>query len=247
MKIIISPAKKMQVDTDSFLAETVPDYLSATQQILARMRQLTFEELHTLWHCSEKLAQTNYDQLQHLDLNAAATPAIIAFTGIQYQYMAPDLFTVNALDYVKQNLRILSGFYGILRPFDGIVPYRLEMQAALTVGTAQNLYQFWGTKLATTLQTNREPIINLASQEYAKTIRPYLPATQPFIDIVFGQLVAGKVKTKATLAKMARGEMVRYLAENNVQTLTGVQQFDHLNYQFQPQLSTSTKLVFLQK
>lgn len=247
MKIIISPAKKMIVDTDSFLAETTPIYLTEANQLLTQLRQLTLAELKELWHCSDKLAATNYQRVQKMNLTTDLTPAIIAFTGLQYQYMAPDLFTTAALEYVKSNLRILSGFYGSLRPFDGITAYRLEMQAPLQLGQTTNLYQFWGNKIYTALAINNEPVINLASNEYAKTIRPYLQPNEVFIDIIFGQLIEGQVKTKATLAKMARGEMVRYLAENNVQTLAELKQFNHLNYQFQAQLSTSTKLVFIKK
>ncbi|WP_172188018.1 peroxide stress protein YaaA [Lentilactobacillus kribbianus] len=247
MKIIIAPAKKMIVDTDNFVAETTPLYLSEASQLLARLRQLTFTELKALWHCSDQLATANYQRLLKMNLTTDLTPAIMAFTGLQYQYMAPDLFTTAALEYVKSNLRILSGFYGSLRPFDGITAYRLEMQAPLQLGQTTNLYQFWGNKIYTALAINNEPVIDLASNEYAKTIRPYLQPNEVFIDIIFGQLIEGKVKTKATLAKMARGEMVRYLAENNVQTLTELKQFDHLNYQFQAPLSTPTKLVFIQK
>ncbi|PWG00433.1 peroxide stress protein YaaA [Levilactobacillus bambusae] len=245
MKIIIAPAKKMQVDGDSFAPESTPAYLAETNQLLAAMHQLNYAELKTLWHCSDKLAQTNYQSLQQLDLEQGITPALMAFVGIQYQYMAPDLFTTPALDYVKTNLRILSGFYGILRPFDGIVPYRLEMQAPLQVNQHRNLYDFWSDKLYAALATPGEPIINLASQEYAKAIRRYLTPTDHFVDVIFGHLVDGKVKTRATLAKMARGEMVRFMAENNVQTLAELTQFNHLDYHYDAQRSTDHQLVFL--
>ncbi|MCG0631200.1 hypothetical protein IMAU80125_02608 [Lactiplantibacillus plantarum] len=127
MKIIIAPAKKMIIDQDAFPALTEPIYLDQTQQLLAQLQHLTYPEAKTLWHCSDKLAQPNYDWLQKIDLTRNLTPAILSYSGIQYRYMAPDVFTQPALDYIQTNLRILSGFYGILRPFDGIVPYRLEM------------------------------------------------------------------------------------------------------------------------
>ncbi|MFC6169496.1 peroxide stress protein YaaA [Loigolactobacillus jiayinensis] len=245
MKIIIAPAKKMKIDTDSFAIAALPQYLAATQQILASMRQRSFAELQTLWQCNDKLAHSNYDWLQQLDLQQQLTPALIAFSGIQYQYMAPDVFSAPALAYVQANLRILSGFYGILRPFDGVVPYRLEMQARLTVGQSVNLYDFWGAKPYQALQTQPEPIVNLASQEYAKIIRRYLQPNTEMVDIIFGHWIDGKIKTRATLAKMARGEMVRFMAENKVQQLTELHEFTHLSYHYMPDLSTPTKLVFL--
>jgi len=245
MKIIIAPAKKMVIDTDTFAPDSVPQYLTATQQILDQLRQLTYPQAKALWHCSDKLAQPNYDWLQQLDLTRQLTPALLAFSGIQYQYMAPDLFTAPALDYVRNNLRILSGFYGILRPFDGIVPYRLEMQSKLAVAETTNLYAFWGDRLYHALTPTPEPIINLASQEYAKTITPYLAPQQPMVTVTFGSLVAGQLKTKATLAKMARGAMVRYLAEHQVTTVDAVTQFDHPNWTYSAERSTATNIVFI--
>ncbi|MFD0898105.1 peroxide stress protein YaaA [Loigolactobacillus binensis] len=245
MKIIIAPAKKMRLDTDSFAIAALPQYLAETQQILTTMRQLSYAQLRSLWACNEKLAKANYRSLQQINLKERLTPALLAFSGIQYQYMAPDVFTAPALAYVQANLRILSGFYGILRPFDGVVPYRLEMQARLKVGQSPNLYDFWGVKPYQALQTNTEPIINLASQEYAKIIQRHLQPDTPLIDIVFGHWIDGKIKTRATLAKMARGEMVRFMAENNIQRLAELRQFNRLNYQFMPELATKTKLVFI--
>jgi cytoplasmic iron level regulating protein YaaA (DUF328/UPF0246 family) len=245
MKIIIAPAKKMLVDPDSLAYQTLPQYLAQTTQLLTRLRQLSYPAAKVLWHCSDKLAQPNYAWLQKLDLNHQLTPAILSYSGIQYQYMAPDIFTEPALAYIQANLRILSGFYGILRPFDGIVPYRLEMQAKLTVNGAPNLYAFWGDLLYQALAGPTEPILNLASQEYAKTITPYLQPQQPFVTVIFGSLINGQLKTKATLAKMARGAMVRYLAENQITELDGVSAFDHPDYRFDATRSTADQLVFI--
>lgn len=245
MKIIIAPAKKMVVDTDTFAIDALPQYLDQTRTILTELRKLDYPAAKKLWHCSDKIARPNFDWLQKLDLTQQLTPALLAFSGIQYQYMAPDLFTASALDYVRANLRILSGFYGILRPFDGIVPYRLEMQAKLTVADSPNLYQFWGDRLYQALTPTPEPIINLASQEYAKTIAPYLQPDQPLITVTFGSLVDGQLKTKATLAKMARGAMVRFLAEKQATTPAVVKDFDHPDWAFAPDRSTATDYVFI--
>lgn len=127
MRIIISPAKKMNVDVDSFGCKGLPQLLPKTEQLLARLRSMSLEELKALWKCNDQIAELNYERLQTMDLRRWLTPAVIAYEGIQYQYMAPGVFTYDELDYIQENLRILSGFYGILRPFDGVTPYRLEM------------------------------------------------------------------------------------------------------------------------
>lgn len=245
MKIIIAPAKKMIVDNDTFAYEELPQYLDQTKQILQTMQQLSYEQAKKMWNCSDKLAEQNYDWLQKIDLTKHLTPALPAFSGIQYQYMAPDLFTEPALDYVRQNLRILSGFYGILRPFDGVVPYRLEMQSKLQVATYNTLYDFWNSKIYDALTDGTEPIVNLSSQEYANAIKPYLKPNQKLITIVFGSLVDNKLKTKATLAKMARGEMVRFMAENNIADISKIKKFNHPDWKFSPEFSVDDRLVFV--
>lgn len=245
MKIIIAPAKKMVVDTDTFNYEDLPQYLEKTAMILAEMKKLTYIEAKKLWQCSDKLAKENYEWLQELDINKHLTPALIAFSGIQYQYMAPDLFTESALDYVKDNLRILSGFYGILRPFDGVVPYRLEMQSRIKVAGAKNLYSFWGEQIYQALSNNEEPIVNLASKEYSKAITPFLSPNQKFVTIVFGSIVNGKLKTKATLAKMARGEMVRFMAENKIEHVDEIRNFSDPDWKYSSDYSNENEIVFI--
>ncbi|MFC6322639.1 peroxide stress protein YaaA [Companilactobacillus baiquanensis] len=243
MKIIISPAKKMVVDTDSFDYEQLPQYLDKSKLILKEMRKLTYKEAKKLWRCSDKLAEANFQWLQELEISNHLTPALLAFSGIQYQYMAPDLFTEPALAYVKNNLRILSGFYGILRPFDGVVPYRLEMQSNLKV-SGSNLYDFWNSQIYQALG-GMEDIVNLASKEYAKTIIPFLAPDQKFVTIVFGSIVDGKLKTKAALAKMARGEMVRFMAENQITKIEDIKYFSHPDWEYSPERSTKEQIVFV--
>lgn len=245
MKIIIAPARTMRVDTDSLSYRDLPQFLPQTRQILTWMRSLTYDQLHRLWwNCSSKLAQLNYRRVREMDLTRQLTPAILAFSGLQYQYMAPDVFTDQGLAYVEANLRILSGFYGLLRPFDGIVPYRLGMGDRAQVAGSRNLYDFWGSRLADELYRNDQLVLNLASKEYERAVTPYLTGDRRLVTCVFGELVDGRVKQKATLAKMARGEMVRYLAENNIQDLAGVKAFAVANYRYQPEYSTVDCLAF---
>lgn len=245
MKIIVAPARTMRVDTDSLPCQGLPQFLPQTREILAWMRSLTYDQLHCLWwNCSTRLAQLNYRRVIEMDLTRQLTPAILAFSGLQYQYMAPDVFTDRGLVYVEDNLRILSGFYGLLRPFDGIVPYRLGMGDRARVAGSKNLYDFWGSRLADELYRDDQLVLNLASKEYERAVTPYLTDQRRLVTCVFGEVVDGRVKQKATLAKMARGEMVRYLAENDIHDLARVKAFGVANYHFRSAYSTAERLVF---
>ena len=131
MRIIISPAKKMNVDTDSLPCRGLPRFLDRAEILLERLRELDYEELKALWKCNDKLARLNADRVADMDLYRQLTPALLSYEGIQYRYMAPGVLSDTELDYLQEHLRILSGFYGVLRPFDGVTPYWLEMQAKL--------------------------------------------------------------------------------------------------------------------
>ena len=129
MRIIISPAKQMRVDTDSFVCTELPVFTDRAEVLKDWIRSLSYEEQKTLWACNDKIARQNAERFAHMDLTKNLTPALLAYDGIQYTYMAPAVFEDGQFDYVQEHLRILSGFYGVVKPLDGAVPYRLEMQA----------------------------------------------------------------------------------------------------------------------
>ncbi len=131
MRIIIAPAKKMTVDTDSFAVEGLPQFLPQAERLKAVLQGMSPKELQALWKCGDAIAKLNAERLERMDLRRNLTPAILSYEGIQYRYMAPGVMESAHLDYLRERLRILSGFYGLLRPFDGVTPYRLEMQARL--------------------------------------------------------------------------------------------------------------------
>ena len=248
MKIIISPAKKMNVDTDTFAPMGLPVFLSRTKELMDYMKGLSYEEAKKLWSCNDKIAAQNFERYAHMDLERGLTPAILSYEGIQYQYMSPMVFSETALDYVQKNLRILSGFYGIVKPFDGVTPYRLEMQAKASIGGCKNLYEYWGDSLYQELTSDGDHIIlNLASKEYSKCIERYLGKKDLYVTCIFGEKIDGKVAQKGTLAKMARGEMVRFLAENGIDSLEGVKKFHGLEYEFSEELSGEKEYIFIKK
>lgn len=247
MRIIISPAKKMRVDADSFAPDGLPTFLPETGRLLAALKAMDGLQLQKLWKCNDSIAALNLERLAHMDLEKNLTPALLSYEGIQYQYMAPGVFEREQLDYVKEHLRILSGFYGLLRPFDGVTPYRLEMAAPLSVDGHKDLYAFWGDKLAATLAAETDLVVNLASKEYSKAVSPHLPPAVSFLTCTFGEEKDGKVVEKGTMCKMARGEMVRWMAEHNVQQAAELRDFDRLGYTFSPAHSDHQHYVFLKE
>jgi len=247
MRIIIAPAKKMVVDTDSFAVDSLPQFLEQTELLKAILQTMSPKELQTLWKCNDAIAKLNVERLEHMDLRRDLTPAIIAYEGIQYRYMAPGVMEASHLDYLREHLRILSGFYGLLRPFDGVTPYRLEMQARLAVDGCRNLYQFWCDRLARQLAAETDFVLNLASKEYSRAVEPHLPNNIRFVTCTFGEWKDSKVIEKGTQCKMARGQIVRWLAENDITNQSGLQGFDQLGYRFHEELSTENHFVFLKE
>ena len=247
MRIIISPAKKMNVDTDSFLCSGLPMFIERTRTLKAVLCSMSREELKKLWRCSDRIADTNIVRLGTMDLDKSLTPALFSYEGIQYQYMAPGVFTDTELDYIKKRLIILSGFYRMLRPFDGVVPYRLEMQAKMSGEGFKSLYEFWKGDIAGQIFSETDIVVNLASKEYSRVVSDYVPDGAMFINCVFGELIDGRIIEKGTLCKMARGEMVRFMAENKIENARELAGFDRLKYAFSPEYSDERNYVFIKQ
>lgn len=180
-----------------------------------------------------------------MDLVTKLTPAILSYQGMQYQYMAPEVLEKDQLEYIQEHLFILSGFYGILKPFDGVTAYRLEMQSKVRLSDKKDLYDFWGSLLYDKISKETDLILNLASKEYSKCIERYLSNDVKLVTCVFGERKGDKVIEKGTYAKMARGEMVRYMAEHKITTIADVIKFNRLDFSYDENLSTETKLVFV--
>ena len=245
MKIVVSPAKTMIENTDCYIGSSIPTYIDKSKILLEEIRQRSYEELKEIWKCNEKIAKENFDRFKDMNLQGSLTPAIFSYQGIQYQYMAVNVMETSAIEYIKENLYILSGFFGILRAFDGISPYRLEMQAKMEIGEHKSLYEFWGDKIYKKIFETGEVVINLASKEYSKTVEKYLSKDDKFITCIFAERRNGKTVQKATLAKMARGEMVNYIAGKDIQNEEDIKKFDRLGFAFDSELSDANKYVFI--
>ena len=248
MRIIISPAKKMQEDRENTLPLSQPAFLREARQVKDYLQALTLEQQTRLWGCNDEIAQLNHERLLAMDRETFRSPALLAYQGIQYQYMAPVVFADEELAYISRHLRILSGFYGLLRPLDGVVPYRLEMQAKAQVAGTKNLYAFWGDKLYKALLDESRIVVNLASKEYSKAITPHLTPQDQLITCTFGELAGEKIVQKGVYVKIARGEMVRYLVQAGSDDPEVLQQFHGSGgYQYDAARSTPEEWVFLKK
>lgn len=245
MRIIISPAKKMRVQDDILEDISIPVFIDEADRIRDKLKSLSQPGLKLLYGANDKITEENYRRLQTMDLRQGLTPAVLAYVGIQYQYMAPDVFEMGQWQYIKDHLYILSGFYGILGACDGVVPYRLEMQAKLSMDGCRDLYGFWGDRLYEELYREAGGVVvNLASKEYSKAIEPYLKPDDRFLTCVFGEEKDQKIKVKATQAKMARGEMVRWMAEKSITKPEKIREFDSMGYRFREEYSGNSVYTF---
>ena len=248
-RIIVSPAKKMNVDGGPPCARGVPPLLERTRVLKDTMQALSFDEVQALWRCSKKLADLNYERFRDMDLDRDVSAAIVSYEGIQYQHLAAGIMNDACLRWLDEHLRILSGFYGVLRPFDGVVPYRLEMQARLQVGEARDLYAFWGSSLFEALVAEGcDCVVNLASVEYAKAVVPHARrAGLPVVTCLFGTIrqTDGKLLQRSTEAKAARGTFVRWCAETGIEDLTDARGFSERGYRLDEERTNADTLVFV--
>lgn len=244
MKLIISPAKQMEPDLEAGPCRK-PQLLEQTKKLYGILSAMSKSELRELWCCNERLANLNYLRLKNTDLEKGPfTPAILSYVGLQYQHMGPKVLDAAAWDYVCKHVNILSGFYGVLRADDGVVPYRLEMQALLETDRGVDLYHFWGDRIYRKVVEDDKVIINLASKEYSAVILPCVDEDVRVVTVTFVTFADGKYKTKATEAKMARGSMVRWCAENNITEPEQLKDFDVYGYKFMPELSDENNYFF---
>ena len=244
MRIIISPAKNMRDYQSLNMKIDTPIFIDKAKNILSKLKSLSKSELTTLWKCNSKMVDALYKALHSTNLNQDLIPAIFRYDGLVYKNINPSTFNESESEYINKNLRIISGFYGVLKPFDGIIKYRLEMQARLKIDKFNNLYDYWGDSLYREILDESHIIINLASKEYSKCIEPYLDKKDKFITIAFMEKCGNKYISKNTYSKIARGLMVNYLVKNNITKIEDIKNFNQGGYSFNKELSSENLFVF---
>ena len=250
MKIITSPAKLMNTENSTdLLRSTSPKFIDDAEFIHSFLKQKSPKYLSELMEISSKLADENWERNQKWKPKPTAknaAPAMYAFTGEVYRGLDAKSLDKKAVDYLQKNYRMLSGLYGLLRPSDKVMLYRLEMGRPFEFDEYKNLYSFWTEKVTEQLNSEmkkNEILLNLASNEYFKVIdRKKL--NHKVIDFEFYELREGKLKTIVVYTKHARGLVVRFCAENNAKTLNDVKAFNYEGYRIDEEKSTDTKLVF---
>ena len=250
MKILISPAKSLDFETEAPLdAYSEPIFLDKAERLSKVLKKKSARSLSKLMSISDALSKLNNERNQNWHLpftEENAKQAVYAFTGEVYRGLDATTLPVNVLDDLQDKLRILSGQYGLLKPFDLIQPYRLEMGTKLKVGKKENLYQFWDTSITNALNDEMEEgelLINLASNEYFKAVK-VKQLKGKVITPVFKDMKNGKLMTIAIFAKNARGLMVRYIIEKGCEKVDDLKSFDLNGYAFDSNLSSETQLFF---
>ena len=250
MKIVVSPAKsldfKSQMPTSVY---TQGEFLKQAEGLNAVLKEKSPKDLSSLMKISEKLGDLNWQRNQEWSLPFTpenARQAVFAFNGDVYTGLDAYTLMPEQIEVLQDKLRILSGQYGILKPLDLMQPYRLEMGTKLETAEHKNLYQFWGNAVTEKLNdemTDNDVFINLASNEYFKVVKPKLLKV-PVITPHFKDYKDGKLKIISFHAKKARGLMVRYILDKNIETKEALKGFNYGDYAFDSNLSTETDLVF---
>jgi len=253
MLIVISPAKKLDFEslpqTDDY---TQPQSLQDSAELIDILKELSAKELEKLMHLSSNLAQLNYERYHHwcLPFNPQnAKQALLTFKGDVYAGINIESFSDTELSYTQDHLRILSGLYGLLRPLDLMQPYRLEMGTRLNNHRGKNLYEFWGEQITELLnqqmkQINSELLINLASQEYFKSIKAGALSGRIITPVFKEKRADDSYKIIGIYAKKARGMMTAFILKNQINNAEHIKGFCEAGYQYNPDLSNDTDWVF---
>ena len=248
MLMVVSPAKTLDFTSALPTARhTQPQFLAQSQQLVDLLKQQSPAQIGQLMEISDELAVLNAGRFQSWQqpfTPANARPAVLAFMGDVYEGLDARGLSEKGMDYLDAHLRILSGLYGVLRPFDLMQAYRLEMGRALANAVGRNLYAFWGELLTQALNAEApDVLVNLASDEYFKSIKPKLLAC-PVVTPVFEDYKGGRYKVISFYAKRARGLMVRYAAMHRIGNVKKLQGFDLEGYAFVTDASDSGRWVF---
>lgn len=253
MLAVLSPAKSLDMEAPALVQEaTEPGLLDKTKVLVEQLQGCSAEDLQRMMGISDKLAQLNYDRYQRFSFPFTpknAKQALFAFTGDVYTGLDAGSLSEEEVSYAQQQIRILSGLYGVLRPLDLMQAYRLEMGTKLATARGEDLYDFWDGKVTEQLnvalaEQKVAVVVNLASQEYAKVVRKEVLKGR-FITVQFKQEKGGKYKVIGLLAKKARGKMARFIVQKKPQKVEDLQDFAEDGYCFAPGMSSEEELVFI--
>ncbi len=253
MLTLLSPAKTLDFSAaPEGLPTTTPSLEKDIAVLMKRCKELDLPSLRKLMKLSQPLAELNHQRFQDMSLpftDENSKPSLLAFQGDVYKGLDAGSLSAADLEWAQDHLRILSGFYGLLRPLDLMQPYRLEMGTRLSNTRGKNLYAFWGNRLADALNAElaesrpSAPILNLASNEYSKAV-PKQGLESRMITADFKEVRDGKPRVISFFAKRARGLMARFQVRHRIEAPEGLKDFAEEGYSFRPDLSADDRLVF---
>lgn len=251
MITIISPAKTLNFDS-TLMSEksTEPRFLVQCNELIEELKTKNSYEIMELMKVSKNIADLNIERFNKFKENDKVKQAIFAYNGQVYKSMNPANFSEKEIEFLQDHLRIISALYGILRPLDLIKEYRLEMSTKLKNSYGDNLYKFWNERITSALAEeiknhHEKTIINLASEEYSKSINlKKLREEYKILNIVFKEKRNGEYKVIGMKAKTARGLMVSYIVKNHIDKVEEIKDFDIDEYSFNSKLSDEDKWIF---
>jgi len=251
MLLLISPAKTLDFSETPFQQYTQPVFPKESKKLVSILKNMQAEDLKKLMGVSDKIAELNVHRFKSFKTPFTlknAKQAILAFRGDVYTGLNADEFDEADMDFAQQHLRILSGLYGVLKPFDLMQAYRLEMGTKLQNEKGKNLYNFWDEKITKQLnkdlkESNGRVIINLASKEYFKSVQSKQLAGDLYT-VNFKEDKNGTYKIVAFFAKKARGMMCNYVIKNKLTDPEHLKGFDYEGYVFNPDLSSEREFIF---
>ncbi len=252
MLIVISPAKNLGKPTLNNKINSEIEFPKESSELMKVLKNFKPEELSKLMKISPKLSELNYERNLKWNYPFISTEkglALHMFQGEVFRGIDIDSFTEEDFSFAQEHLRILSGLYGLIKPADIILPYRLEMGTKLENNKGKNLYEFWGNKITEKLNEHIKKqgddiLINLASNEYFKAIKPRFLKAE-IITPIFKEEKNGEYKTIAIYAKKARGMMTRFIIKNRLNNPEDIKIFNEENYSYNEELSSKNKLIFV--
>ncbi len=251
MLVVLSPAKKLNLNKQTFAKSSTPQFMNEAKKLIIALRKYKPTQLSKLMSISPVLADLNFERYQSWNPDhtvANSKTAVFAFDGEAYSGLNASSFSKKELEYAQEHLRILSGLYGVLKPLDLIHAYRLEMGTKLKLGKKKNLYEFWDDKITNEInkvleQQKEKILVNLASNEYFKTINKKKIKAE-IITPIFKDFNNGQYKMVMVYAKKARGMMTSYILKNQIEQVEDLKGFDETGYCFNETASTKNELVF---
>ena len=248
MLIIVSPAKKLNMEPIQVVNPTKPNFLDEAKQLVNIAKNLNVEELKSLMNISTSIAELNFERFK-LFGNQTKKPAAFSFAGDTYKGLKFAYMNNEDWEWAQKHLRIISGLYGLLRPLDEIEPYRLEMGSKLKGKHGSSLYEYWGNKISEKLNqhsktTGSQILVNCASNEYFSVIN-LKKLLLKVITPIFMERKNGKEKIISFYAKNARGAMARFIIQNRLQSEEDLKRFNLDGYKYSSEKSSEGKLVFI--